>query len=657
MNKINIGIVAHVDAGKTTVTEQLLYHSGVIKEAGRVDMGNTQTDSMELERKRGISIKAAATSFSWKGMKINLIDTPGHVDFISEVERSLGVLDGAVLVVSAKEGIQAQTRILFDTLRNLNIPTLIFINKLDRLGSDYNKVIRDFKTSLSEKVVPLQHVLKEGCKDIALGPLYSESLINDHIINVLCELDEAVLYKYVNNEKIYKQYIKEKISFYAKQGSLYPVLCGSALNGLGIGNLLDGIIEYLPWAAEEENSELSGVVFKIEREKAYDKRAYVRLFQGHMSVRDMIDVSSKETQEKIKKLEAIKDGKRIEENVIAAGDIGIIYGIESLKIGDVIGAPCSRLKHVNIAKPILKSKISPVQNADKAALFKTLSMMAEEDPLLQLELDDMENEIYINLFGYVQLEIITAVLEENHGLKIIFSDTSTLYKETPAGRGDSFMKMWQGMNPYAASVGLRVEPSGRGEGLTYASEVSLGSLSKTFQNAVEEAVRQTMRHGLLGWEVTDAKVTFTASEYNSVDSTPSDFRDVTPMVLMEALEKAKTELLEPYYEFELRVPQNAGSRALADLQKMRAVIRESVIIGSDFAVRGVVPVDASKYYALQVAAYTEGSGRFFTKFYGYEKATCDPQQHWQRKRIDPLNKKQYLAHKLNVIRNGYGTNN
>jgi len=221
LKKINIGIVAHVDAGKTTVTEHLLYHGGAIKSVGRVDLGNTQTDSLELERKRGISIKLSTTSFTWKDVKINIIDTPGHVDFISEVERSLSILDGAILVVSAKEGIQSQTRVLFDTLKALEIPTLIFINKVDRRGCDCKKLLSELKSTLSPNIVPIHNVYNEGSRDVYLGDLFEEKVIDNNIIDILSELDIHFLKDYINNVKITKEFIEDRLSYYSRQGRSY----------------------------------------------------------------------------------------------------------------------------------------------------------------------------------------------------------------------------------------------------------------------------------------------------------------------------------------------------------------------------------------------------------------------------------------------------
>lgn len=651
MKKINLGIIAHVDAGKTTVTEQLLYLSGVIKEAGRVDLGNTQTDSMELERKRGITIKATTTSFDWKGVKINLIDTPGHADFIAEVERSLRVLDGVILVISAREGIQSQTRILFETVKSLNIPIIIFINKLDRVGSDYNKLVNDLKNTLSDKVVSLQSPYNEGSKDVILGELYDDNTINNHVMDVLCDLDDNILDMYVSDKNISKDFISHKVSRFSKEGKLYPILCGSSIMNLGIDNLLNGITEYLPYADECVSNPLSAVVFKIGRETHDGKKIYIRLFEGIITVRDVVETSNKSTFGKINKIHLIKNGKLVEANTIEAGDIAIIYGIDTLRIGDVIGTTCSSIRELNVTKPILKTRVSTLNKSDNTDLFKALTIMAEEDPLLDLEVDKTRNHIYLNLFGYVQMEILTSLLNDLYGIKIKFSSTLAIYKETPIGSGYSFIPIFGHLNPYAAEIGLKVEPLERGSGIQYVSDVSYGSLSKSFQTAVEEAVFDTLKQGLLGWEVTDIKVTFTDSYYNSVDSTPSDFRNLAPMVLMDALNKAKTKLLEPLYEFELQVCKSKSSRAISDLQKMRATLNECTILEDNFIVKGLVPVETSKYYTLQVANYTEGKGKFSTKFYGYNEPSINLNVINENCMINPLNKKEYLLYKLNTVRN------
>lgn len=579
MKTINIGIVAHVDAGKTTTTENLLYYSGAIKSVGKVDLGSTQTDSMELERQRGITIKSSAISFTWNSVKVNIIDTPGHADFVSEVERSLSVLDGAILVISAVEGIQSQTRILFNTLKTLKIPTIIFINKIDRVGANCNKVFEDIKKAMSNKIVRLQKAHGEGSREVYLNNLDEINTTNDEIINVL-----------------------------------------------------------------------SGVVFKIERTNTNEKKVYVRLFEGKISVRDRIEVPNKDIIEKVKKINGLENGKLIEIASMESGDIGILYGLTSFKVGDVIGIANDRTKNISIAKPTLKTNISAVNKDENRELFKALTFLTEEDPLLELGMDDEDKEIYINLFGEVQMEILSSILDDFYGIKVEFSNIQTIYKETPKGVGTAMMLMQEGSNPFWATVGLKIEPGIRGEGLKYISNVSIGSLPKSFQNAIEEAVVKTSKQGLFGWEVTDIKVTLTCGEFFSPASTPADFRNVTPMVFMEALYQAKTDLLEPLHEFELRIPQNVLSKAIWDLQTMRATFDNPIIVEDEFLIKGLIPVENSKEYKLKIASYTEGKGMFLTKFFGYKKVPFEFAKTRQKSTYDPLNKKEYLLHKLNAIR-------
>lgn len=647
---INIGIVAHVDAGKTTITENLLYCSGAIKSIGRVDLGNTQTDSMELERKRGITIKSSAISFTWNNVKVNIIDTPGHVDFISEVERSLSVLDGAIIVISGMEGIQSQTRILFNTLRALKIPTIIFINKLDRIGADYNKVLKEIKKNLSDKIVKLQEAYDEGSKDVYINNLYDTSVVNEDVINVLADLDEIFLEKYISGKELYREEVEEKLLSYAKEGSLYPVFCGAAAIGLGIEELLDGICSYFPFASNDFGSDLSGVVFKIERTSTNEKKVFVRLFKGKISVRDKIQVLNKAIEEKVKKINSLENGKIVEVHKIEAGDIGILYGLTSFQVGDVIGISNDKIRNISIAKPTLKTTISAIDKDKNSELFRALTLLAEEDPLLQLEMNDLDKELYVNLFGEVQMEILGSILDDFYGIKVEFSNIQTIFKEAPKGVGASIMHMQEEFNPFWATVGLKTEPTERGEGLKYISDVSLGSLPRSFQNAIEEAVIKTSKQGLFGWEVTDMKVTLTHGEFSSPVSTPADFRNVTPMVFMEALYEAQTVLLEPLHEFELRIPQNVLSKAIWDLETMRAAFDNPIVIEDEFSIKGIIPVENSKEYKMKIASYTEGKGMFITKFYGYREVPAEFAKARKKTTYDPLNKKKYLLHKLNTIR-------
>ena len=319
-------------------------------------------------------------------------------------------------------------------------------------------------------------------------------------------------------------------------------------------------------------------------------------------------------------------------------------------MGDVIGISNNKIKNISIAKPALKTTISAIDKEKNPELFKALILLAEEDPLLELEMNDMDKEIYVNLFGEVQMEILSSILDDLYGIKVEFSNIETIYKETPKGFGSSIMHMQEDLNPFWATVGLEIEPAGRGEGLRYISNVSVGSLPKSFQNAIEEAVIKTSKQGLFGWEVTDVKVTLSCGEFFSPASTPADFRNVTPMVLMEALYKAQTVLLEPLHEFDLRIPQNALSKAVWDLETMRATFDNPIVIGDEFSIKGLIPVENSKEYKMKIASYTEGRGMFVTKFYGYKEVSAGFAKARQKTTYDPLNKKEYLLHKLNAIR-------
>ncbi len=646
---VNIGILAHVDAGKTTVTEHLLHRAGVIREIGRVDSGNTQTDSMELERKRGISIKAATISMEWLNTKINILDTPGHVDFISEVERSISVLDGAVLVISAKEGIQSQTRVLFDVLQKLKIPTIIFINKLDRVGCDYQGLLKDIKDSLSKNILPLQRVAGEGFRDFNISAPLGEQISFNEAIDVISKLDDHLLELFIEGIDISKEVVEEKILKYVNLGDIYPILCGSALMGVGIDYLLDTVAKY--FLQKNHGDFLSAVVFKIKRDMS-SKQTYIRLFSGSIKVRDSINIANKGKEEKIKQIQLLKKGEIVEGNELCAGDIGIIYGPQGLQIGDIIGRQNDSLRKLSIAKPVLKTAVKALDPKDHSKLYTVLSLLAEEDPLLELEIGEINREIYLNLFGGIQMEILKSLLDESYGLKVDFSDATTIYKETPLGIGTAFTKMWdsENHNPYAAAVGIRIEPAPRGSGLQYISEVSTGDLLQTFQNAVEEAVYETAKQGLMGWEVTDIKVTFTQGEFNSVDSCPSDFRNLTPMVFMDALNNAKTKLLEPFYTFELKVPNAVAGRAIGDLQKMKATFENPLMTEHEIIIKGLIPVDTCKEYPLTLASYTEGKGVFSTRFFGYKEDTQGVEKIRENLMVDPLNKKMYLMYKMNTIR-------
>ncbi|PEJ02427.1 tetracycline resistance ribosomal protection protein [Bacillus wiedmannii] len=644
MTTINIGIVAHVDAGKTSLTERILYETNVIKEIGRVDSGNTQTDSMELERQRGITIKASVVSFYINDLKVNVIDTPGHADFIAEVERSFRVLDGAILVISAVEGVQAQTKILMRTLQKLNIPTILFVNKIDRSGANTEKVMKQIKEVLSNETFPFYSVLNEGTKEARIIEYKSY----DDCMELLAPFNESLLESYVNNEIIPDALLREKLEQQIQQANVYPIFFGSALTGIGVSELLENISALLPANNPSQDEELSGVVFKIERESSGERIAYVRVFSGHLHVRKYVHIQRSESlahKEKINKLCVFHNGDAIQTAIVPSGEFCKVWGLSDIKIGDIIGERTRYIKDIHFAEPQMEAAIDAVSKERIHDLYAALMELCEEDPLIKVWKDDVHNELYIRLFGEVQKEVIETTLYEKYNLQVTFSNTRVVCIEKPIGVGNSVEVMGEKENPFYATVGFKVERGELNCGITYKLGVELGSLPLAFHKAIEDTVFQTLKQGLYGWEVTDIIVTLTHTGYASPVTTASDFRNLTPIVLMDALKQAETHVYEPINEFELTVPEHAISTAMYKLAAVPATFREPILNNNSYQLTGSLPVAKTENFKRMLHSFTEGEGIFIMKPAGYKELKAPFPT---RKRVDnnPLNRKDYLLHVL-----------
>ncbi|CUB51017.1 Tetracycline resistance protein TetO [Bacillus subtilis] len=644
MTTINIGIVAHVDAGKTSLTERILYETNVIKEIGRVDSGNTQTDSMELERQRGITIKASVVSFFTDDIKVNVIDTPGHADFIAEVERSFRVLDGAILVISAVEGVQAQTKILMRTLQKLHIPTILFVNKIDRTGANTEKVVKQIKTILSNEAFPFYSVQNEGAKEARIIEYKSY----DDCIERLAPYNESLLESYVNNEIVTDTLLREELIKQIAQANLYPIFFGSALTGIGVTELLENISALLPANNSSQDEELSGVVFKIEREPSGEKIAYVRVFSGNLHVRKYVHIQRDQSlphKEKIKKMCMFHNGNAVQTSTVPSGDFCKVWGLSDIKIGDIIGKRTDYIKDIHFAEPQMEAAINAVPKERIHDLYAALMELCEEDPLIKVWKDDIHNELYIRLFGEVQKEVIETTLYEKYNLQVTFSNTRVVCIEKPIGIGSSIEVMGENANPFYATVGFKVERGELNSGITYKLGVELGSLPLAFHKAIEDTVFQTLKQGLYGWEVTDISVTLTHTGYASPVTTASDFRNLTPLVLMAALKQAETYVYEPVNEFELTVPEHAISTAMYKLAAIPATFAEPIFNNDSYQLTGSLPVAKTEHFKRMLHSFTEGEGIFTTKPAGFTKITA---AFPTRKRVDnnPLNRKDYLLHVL-----------
>ena len=655
MTALNIGIVAHVDAGKTSLTERILFETHIIDEVGRVDKGTTQTDSLELERRRGITIKASVVSFVVNAQKINLIDTPGHADFLAEVERSVSVLDGAILVISAVEGIQPQTTVLFAALKKLRIPTIIFINKIDRTGAQSDALIAHIRQKLTDTVIPLTTPHNIGTKNAEVVPNdWHDSSFLNACIEGLALNDEGLLAAYVEGESISPERLQVALRQQVADATLCPVFFGSAIMGVGVAELLAELPNVLPTTPPTDDAELSGVVFKLTKEATGEKVAFVRVYAGCLKVRTSVGLQrwtrdgTETYASKVQKLHEFWEGSTRQVQEVGAGEFCKVWGLRDAKIGDVVGQQSNLIKTLRFATPHMETRIAAADHTNDHALYQALLELAEEDPLISVLKDDLHHTIYLHIFGEVQKEVIESILKESYGLDVVFSETGIVCIEKPRGRGEAA----EGDGLFKAGVGLRVDPGIAGSGLTYHS--TPGALPLTFHRTIEEAVRTTLMQGLYGWNVTDIVVTVTNTVYNSHhdDGTHgSDFRDLVPLVLMAALFAAGTDVYEPINGFELSIPDHALNTTLFKLSALGAIYEGTALHGDTFHVTGTLPVATTDVFRRDVPTFTGGEGVLVTHEAGYRKIEGDPPT---RKRMDynPLNRKEYLLHVQNVMRIG-----
>ena len=631
MKIINIGILAHVDAGKTTLTESLLYTSGAILELGSVDKGTTRTDTMFLERQRGITIQAAVTSFNWNDYKINIVDTPGHTDFITEVYRSLSALDGAILVISAKDGVQAQTRILFHALQKMNIPTIIFINKIDQYGINLNNIYQNIKEKLSNDIIVMQNV--------TLTPEISiKNIIDLDEWDPVISKNDKLLKKYIAGEKLTIQELTQEEYRCVKKGSLFPIYHGSAKNNIGTQQLIEAISNLFCPEMNKNYSELCGRVFKIEYTDHKQRLVYLRLYSGTLHLRDTIVLSEKK-KVKLTEIYIPSNGEMIQTEIVCSGDIFIIPN-NTLRLNDIIGnekiLPCNVWNDKPV--PMLRTRIEPIKIEEREKLLDALTEIADTDPLLRYCVDTITHEIVISFLGTVQLEVICSLLIEKYHINIRIEDPTVIYLEKPLQKADYTIHIEVPPNPFWASIGLSITPLPIGSGIQYESKVSLGYLNQSFQNAVREGINYGLEQGLYGWEVTDCKICFEYGVYYSPVSTPSDFRFLAPIVLEQTLKKAGTQLLEPYLSFILFTPQGYLSRAYNDAQKHCAIIETSQSKNDEIIFTGHIPVRCINEYRNTLTLYTNGQAVFLTELKGYQIATCEPviQSRRPNNRIDKV---------------------
>lgn len=652
----NIGIFAHVDAGKTTTTEQILFHSGRIRSLGSVDAGTSQTDFLEVERSRGISVRAAATRFSWQGVTINLVDTPGHVDFLSEVERSLRVMDGAVLILSAVEGVQAQTEVIWHALRERNIPTLIYVNKMDRIGADPQGTLKQIRRLLSPQAAPVQAPL--GIEDSFSGALSVLDLAADDtgdaqgylqlLEETVAEREESLLLHYLDSGTLPREELIQKLPSLTQKGELYPVLFGASNRGIGIEPLMQAMVSLLPPPLTVSNGPVSGVVFRIERDAAMGRIAYVRLYSGVLRNRDSVRNETQQLEEKITQIRKI-DGQKAEDvGLLEAGDIAAVCGWNQARIGDIIGCADYVPGETRLAVPLLTVQVKWSNEAEYPAVVAALQELADEDPLLDLQWLQEQRELHLKVMGPIQIEVLTHLLNNRYGLKVEFGQPSVIYKETPAQIGEGFIAYTM-PKPCWAILRFRIEPGERGSGLTYSATVRSERLLERYQHEVARSVPEALQQGLFGWEVTDLKVTLIEGEHHVWHTHPLDFALATPMGIMDGLSHTGVKLLEPMLSFRLSIPEETGGKLMNELILMRGEFDTPVVRQERMEIEGTLPVATSLDFPARFGSLTKGRGALATFFAGYRECPPDVKAERVRRGVNPLDQSKYILAFRNAL--------
>jgi ribosomal protection tetracycline resistance protein len=654
-----LGILAHVDAGKTTLTERLLYAAGVIDDIGSVDDGSTQTDFLALERQRGITIKSAVVSFVIDDVTVNLIDTPGHPDFIAEVERVLSVLDGAVLVVSAAEGVQPQTRLLMRAVQRLRIPTLLFVNKIDRAGAGYERVLEAISERLTPAIVAMGSVDGLGTRAARVTPWGAgDAALRTRLTEVLAEQNDSILAAFVEDDAIPYRRLREELATQTGQALVHPVFFGSAITGAGVNSLMAAIAELLPAAARDADGPVSGTVFKIERGPAGNKIAYVRMFSGTVRTRDRLHFGG-DAEEKVTAIRVFDRGSAVLRASVSAGEIGKLWGLGEIQIGDVVGRSRPALEHHHFAPPTLETVVAPRNPDDKGALRVALAQLAEQDPLIDVRQDDIRQELSVSLYGEVQKEVIQATLASDFGLDVTFRETTTICIERPIRTGEAVEVLRAESNPFLATVGLRIDPAPNGSGIDFRLQVDVRTLplylyktAEGFTKTMGQYVRQTLQEGLFGWQVTDCIVTMTKCTYSVPDGPPSrrgplstaaDFRKLTPIVAMRALEYAGTAVCEPIVRVSLEIPADTIGAVMPALAQLGAAIKTPSLQGKVCAIETILPAARAHSLQRQLPRLTGGEGVLESGFAGYQPVSGD-QPTRRRTTANPLNLDEYMMH-------------
>ena len=670
-NTRNIGIMAHIDAGKTTATERILYYTGITHKIGEVHEGTAIMDWMEQEQERGITITSAATTCFWKDYRINIIDTPGHVDFTAEVERSLRVLDGAICLLGSVEGVEPQTETVWRQGDKYRVPRIIFINKMDRVGADFFRCLDMVKSRLRTNAVPVQLPLgKEDTfsgvidlmsmktivyKDDTMGAMYqvedipADSLdeaqfYREKMVESISEHDEKLLEKFLGGEETQVDELKAALRHATLNSILTPVFCGAAFKNKGIQPLMDGVIDYLPSPLDlppvvattpdgsrevvrtaDDSEPFSALVFKIMTDPFVGQLAFVRVYSGMLKSGSYVYNSAKGTRERVGRLLQMHANKREEIKEVYAGDIAAAVGLKNVTTGDTI---CNEedpvlLETIDFPVPVISVAVEPKTKGDQEKLGLALSKLAQEDPTFKVETDQETGQTIISGMGELHLEILVDRMFREFGVSANVGKPQVAYRETILKKADAegkFIRQTGGRGQYG-HVKLTVEPSEPGKGVEFANKTVGGSVPKEYVNAVEKGVREALETGVLaGYEVQDVMITLYDGSYHEVDSSEMAFKIAGSMAVKEACQRAKPVLLEPIMKVEAVVPEEFMGPVVGDLNSRRGRIETTESRAGSQVVTAFVPLSEMFGYSTDLRSKTQGRATYSMHFYHYEQA-------------------------------------
>jgi ribosomal protection tetracycline resistance protein len=642
MRTLNLGILAHVDAGKTSLTERLLFDTGAIDKLGSVDGGNTQTDNLELERQRGITIAAAVAAFRIGDLAVNLVDTPGHPDFVAEVERVLRLLDAAIVVVSAVEGVQAQTRVIVRALQRLGIPFLFFVNKMDRAGARYEDVLADVARQLAVRPLAMSTVTDIGSRRALVEAVDIE---REPHLSQLCEAlafgDATLLDDYVlAPERLDSHRLQRVIAAQVSKGLVHPAYGGIAMTGLGVPDLIDAIESLLPSSIPDPSAPVRGNVFKIERGWGGEKLAYISLEAGTVGARDILELPTGPA--KITSLQVFGQTGLRRCDHAKAGEIVKVGGLAGVRIGDEIGPEREYAFARQFAPPTIETRVVARRPSENGALWLALQELSEQDPLINLRSSGDASEMYLSLYGEVQKEIIHATLLAEFGVDATFEESTVIYAERPTSSACALETIFRDANPFLATIGLRVEPRPPGSGNAYMLEADVGQMPISFYRAIEEMVWETLNAGVFGWQVIDCQVVVTAVRHSSPSSTGADFRGLAPLVLAEALSHAEMVVCEPVEYFRLEVPATTFPVVVTLLAKCGASISGTLIENSVARLEGMIASIHVQGIRRQLPGLTSGVG-IMESMFDHHAPLIGPSPLRSRRSANPFNRGEFLA--------------